>query len=127
MAVTVREHPAHAPAWRWFADDVRGRGGAMALAPQVLAEFSHVVTDSRRFERPLVMEDALALASRWWHARGWEFDADEALLRRDDGVLTVRPAEREGPLPWLASLGPLDVREPDVDDRDLPPLDEPDV
>lgn len=69
VAVTVREHPAHAAAWRWFADEVRGRDGAMALAPQVLAEYAHVVTDPRRFERPLSMVDALAMASRWWHAR----------------------------------------------------------
>jgi toxin-antitoxin system PIN domain toxin len=69
VAVTVREHPAHAAAWRWFVDEVRGRDGAMALAPQVLAEYAHVVTDPRRFERPLSMADALAVASRWWHAR----------------------------------------------------------
>jgi len=69
VAITVREHPAHARAWRWFVDEVRGRDGAMALAPQVLAEYAHVVTDPRRFERPLSMEDALALASRWWRAR----------------------------------------------------------
>jgi len=69
VAITVREHPAHAQAWRWFADEVRGRDGAMALAPQVLAEYVHVVTDPRRFESPLSMEDALAVASRWWHAR----------------------------------------------------------
>ena len=69
VAVTVREHPAHAAAWRWFADEVRGRDGAMALAPQVLAEYAHVVSDPRRFERPLSMADALAVASRWWHAR----------------------------------------------------------
>ena len=69
VAVTVREHPAHVAAWRWFADEVRGRDGAMALAPQVLAEYAHVVTDPRRFERPLAMADALEVASRWWHAR----------------------------------------------------------
>ena len=69
VAITVREHPAHARAWRWFVDEVRGRDGAVALAPQVLAEFAHVVTDPRRFEQPLSMEEALALASRWWHAR----------------------------------------------------------
>ena len=69
VAVTVREHPAHAAAWRWFVDEVRGRDGAMALAPQVLAEYAHVVTDPRRFERPLSMEEALAVASRWWQAR----------------------------------------------------------
>jgi len=69
VAITVLEHPAHAAAWRWFVDEVRGREGAMALAPQVLAEFAHVVTDPRRFASPLSMEDALAVAARWWSAR----------------------------------------------------------
>ena len=58
--------------------------------------------------------------------REWEFDADEALLRREDGVLTVVPLPREGLLPWLASLAPLDVPFPDVDEN-LLPLDAPDV
>ncbi len=58
--------------------------------------------------------------------REWELDADEALLRREDGVLTVVPVPREGLLPWLATLEPLHVPFPDVDD-DLLPLDEPDV
>ena len=32
----------------------------LALAPQVLAEFIHVVTDPRRFQNPLTAEKALA-------------------------------------------------------------------
>jgi antitoxin VapB len=59
--------------------------------------------------------------------RDWEFDADEALLRREGGVMTVVPVPREGLLPWLANLEPLEVPFPDVGDDDLLPLDEPDV
>ena len=59
--------------------------------------------------------------------REWEFDADEALVRFEDGVLIVRPVQRTRLLPWLASLEPLDVSFPDVDDSDLAPLDEPEV
>lgn len=40
----------------------------MALAAQVLAEFCHVVTDAKRFERPLHMTDALELCELWWNA-----------------------------------------------------------
>lgn len=69
VAVAVREHPLHAPAWAVFDRDLRGRAGSVALAPQVLAEFVHVVTDARRFERPLSTEEALAIADRWWTAR----------------------------------------------------------
>ena len=38
------------------------------MAPQVLAEFVHVVTDPRRFQRPLTMEEAISRATRWWTA-----------------------------------------------------------
>ena len=40
----------------------------LALAPQVLTEFSHVVTDPRRFATPLSMDEALAKALGWWEA-----------------------------------------------------------
>ena len=40
-----------------------------ALASQVLTEFVHVVTDPRRFERPLTMSEALTRAAKWWDAR----------------------------------------------------------
>ncbi len=69
VAVAVREHPLHMAAWAVFERDVRGHAGSVALAPQVLAEFAHVVTDPRRFERPLSMGEALAIAERWWTAR----------------------------------------------------------
>ncbi|MFN2323039.1 MAG: type II toxin-antitoxin system VapC family toxin [Trueperaceae bacterium] len=69
VAVAVREHPLHGAAWAVFERDVRGRAGSVALAPQVLAEFVHVVTDARRFERPLPADEALAIAERWWTAR----------------------------------------------------------
>ncbi len=37
--------------------------------PEVLAEYTQVVTDLRRFASPLLMEDALEVALRWWRAR----------------------------------------------------------
>lgn len=69
VAVAVREHPLHAAAWALFERDMRGRAGSVAIATQVLAEFVHVVTDPRRFERPLDVDAALAIADRWWTAR----------------------------------------------------------
>ena len=38
------------------------------LAPQVLSEFVHIVTDPRRFANPLPMERALDQAAFWWNA-----------------------------------------------------------
>ena len=40
----------------------------LALAPQVLGEFIHVVTDSRRFQRPLTAAEATSKARFWWEA-----------------------------------------------------------
>jgi predicted nucleic acid-binding protein len=45
------------------------RGDTLALAPQVLAEFVHVITDSKRFSEPLTMDQALARAELWWQGR----------------------------------------------------------
>jgi predicted nucleic acid-binding protein len=39
-----------------------------ALAPQVLAEFIHVVTDAKRFSSPLTLEQAVERAQIWWNA-----------------------------------------------------------
>lgn len=69
VAVSIVEHPAHASAWHLFDAEIRNRDGSIALAPQVLTEFVHVVTDPRRFEHPLEMLDALRLAEGWWLAR----------------------------------------------------------
>jgi predicted nucleic acid-binding protein len=41
----------------------------LAVAPQMLAEFVHVVTDLKRLKEPLSMEEALARAEHWWQAR----------------------------------------------------------
>lgn len=83
VALAVREHPAHEAARRLFDDDIVGGTATLALAPQVLAELCHVVTDPRRFERPLAMPEAVELAEGWWHAqecRPVEVDAEVGAL-----------------------------------------------
>lgn len=65
----VRESQGHSEA-RGYLENVVGAGKAqLAVAPQILAEFLHVVTDPRRFERPLEMAEALERADFWWRAR----------------------------------------------------------
>ena len=66
VAFEVRDHPSHGFARR-IASEHAGEG--FALAPQVLAEFAHVVTDPRRFKQPFHMHDALARASAWWDGK----------------------------------------------------------
>jgi predicted nucleic acid-binding protein len=48
--------------------ELLARGDRVAIAPQVRAEFVHVVTDARRFEQPFSMETALEKSERWWNA-----------------------------------------------------------
>lgn len=68
VAAEISEHPGHADARATFARLLTA-GDVIALAPQVLAEFIHVVTDPRRFEKPLAMAAARRLAEQWWTAR----------------------------------------------------------
>ena len=79
----VQEAEAHAAAMEVLRRDILGRDREAALAPQVLAEFVHVVTDPRRFERPLSMAQALAKANFWWNAGEVErVFPDEQVVRR---------------------------------------------
>ena len=65
----IQEAETHDAALEVLRGKTLGRDRAAALAPQVLSEFVHVVTDARRFERPLSMAQALAKANFWWSAK----------------------------------------------------------
>src|SRR5687768_5715533 len=67
VAAEVTEHAEHSEARATLARLV-GAGDKFAIAPQVLAEFIHVVTDPRRFTRPLDMAAANQAAEQWWTA-----------------------------------------------------------
>ena len=47
---------------------LRIAGDRFAIAPQVVTEFVHVVTDARRFSTPLTMEQALDRVRAWWNS-----------------------------------------------------------
>jgi predicted nucleic acid-binding protein len=68
IAVEMAEHPNHVSARALMAKLV-ANGERLAMAPQVLAEFIHVATDDRRFERALKSDDARKVAQQWWTAR----------------------------------------------------------
>lgn len=83
VALAIREHPSHRRAWKLFQDEIVGRTATLALAPQALGEFCHVVTDPRRFEAPLEMAEALDVCEHWWNAeeaRPVALDAEGAQL-----------------------------------------------
>ena len=72
VQLEIQEAAAHPAALAMLRREILGRDREAALAPQVLSEFIHVVTDPRRFERPLSMAQALAKANCWWNAREME-------------------------------------------------------
>ena len=68
VAFEVQEHPDHLAA-RSRLGELIAAGDTLALAPQVLAEFLHIVTDAKRFQVPLTMPLALGVIEQWWTAR----------------------------------------------------------
>ena len=67
VAAEVAEHPEFAAA-RGTLSGLLGKGDRLALAPQVLAEFMHIVTDPRRFKQPVEIGEARRIARKWWTA-----------------------------------------------------------
>ena len=67
VAAEVAEHPEHAGAWRRL-KALRDQGDRFGITTAVLAEFVHIVTDTRRFTTPLTMEEALKKARVWWES-----------------------------------------------------------
>ena len=56
--------------------------------------------------------------------REFELDAQEAIMRREDGRLVIEPVRKQGLLATLASLAPLAEDWPDDLDAGLQALDD---
>ena len=69
VQLEILEMPANLRAHDLLRREVLDANRELVLVPQVLAEFIHVVSDPRRFARPLMMDQALARARFWWNAR----------------------------------------------------------
>ncbi len=83
VQVEIQEADGHGAALELLRREIVGRDREAGLAPQVLSEFVHVVTDGRRFERPLSMAQALARADFWWNATEVErIVPDEQVVRQ---------------------------------------------
>lgn len=65
----VKVSPRHVDARRLIENQVRERGGLLALTPLVVQEFLHVVTDPRRFEEPLSMPEAIQRIEEIWESK----------------------------------------------------------
>jgi len=59
--------------------------------------------------------------------KDFEFDGEEAMIRKEGDRLIVEPVRKGSLLEVLAGLKPLDEPFPDIDDDDLLPLDEPEL
>jgi predicted nucleic acid-binding protein len=69
VELEVAEAEHHREARAFFDKEVLDVGAQVAIAPQVLAEFIHIVTDPRRFTRPVSAAEAVARAHLWWQAK----------------------------------------------------------
>jgi predicted nucleic acid-binding protein len=67
VAVEVVSHDEHAASRSRFQKLLKA-GDTFSLAPQILAEFIHVVTDPKRFSDPLTLAQAVERAEIWWNA-----------------------------------------------------------
>lgn len=61
--------PHHAAARALLEGEIAANKAPIAITPQVLFEFIHVVTDSCRFERPMHMDHAVSFSRELWEAR----------------------------------------------------------
>jgi predicted nucleic acid-binding protein len=68
VQIELIELPAHKAAHELLQREILQPQVPLALAPQVLAEFIHVVTDPRRFQNPLTADEAVFKSRFWWHA-----------------------------------------------------------
>jgi len=67
VRLNIAEHPGRPKALA-VRDQHLDAGDRFGLTPQVLSGFIHIVTDPRRFERPLAMDTAVMRAEKWWNA-----------------------------------------------------------
>ena len=79
VAAAIDGHPLHNEVWKWLREALDA-GETFGITCGILAEFIHVVTDPRRFEKNLSVEEALEWAHYWG-------DVNEmVLLHPDDSV-----------------------------------------
>ena len=68
VQLEVTEQPGHALAQQ-LKNRLLGESSTFALAPQTLCEFIHLVTDPKRFERPLSADEAVKRSAIWWNLK----------------------------------------------------------
>jgi predicted nucleic acid-binding protein len=67
----VESMPEHERVRRFFENRVLTGELSCAITFQVLLEFVHITTDSRRFRDPLSVAESLQIAQQYWNAPNW--------------------------------------------------------
>ena len=67
IQLTVQEAQKHRSAQELMKKKLRF---GFCLTPQIISEFIHIVTDNKRFEKPLSVPEALLKSGEYWHAAG---------------------------------------------------------
>ena len=67
VAAEIVDHPFHREADALL-QSLLADGHDLALVPQTLAEFIHIVTDGKRMPQPLTLAEAITRAEHWWQA-----------------------------------------------------------
>lgn len=70
VAAEILNHPFHKEADALL-QSLLNDGHDLALAPQTLAEFIHIVTDGKRTPQPLSMNEAISRAEHCGRRRRW--------------------------------------------------------
>lgn len=65
---SIREHEKHQEARLFYENHFVKEKNRALLSSQVIQEWLHVVTDPKRFEKPLLMSDAIMSADRFLNA-----------------------------------------------------------
>jgi len=68
VQLEVKEAPEHFAAHKILWNQIINPGVQLALAPQTLAEFVHIVSDPKRFQKPVPVSEAVKKARFWWNA-----------------------------------------------------------
>jgi predicted nucleic acid-binding protein len=68
VVLEIREAAGRLRAQEFLSRRIVEAGEPLALAPRILAEFVHIVTDPCSFQRHLAMEEELRKADLWWNA-----------------------------------------------------------
>jgi len=69
VQLEVKDSPKHEAAHALLRREVLDPSVTLAFVPQVMMEFLHIVTDPKRFPKPLGMAEALTRVRSWWSAK----------------------------------------------------------